>query len=114
MTRAGDLDRRVTIMRKGDPVDGEYGPQPGPGVPVAERVPARRLDLLPLKTERLGGVLRQSHKPARIQMRYVQGITSDMYLIMHDENDLVYQITSQPAEIGRRQLIEFTVAAYTT
>lgn len=114
MTRAGDLDRRVTVMRKGGTNDPEYGPQPGADVVVAARVPARRLDLLPLKTEQQGGVLRQSHKPTRIQMRYVPGVTSDMWLIMHDENDAIYQIMSQPAEIGRRQFIEFTAAAYTS
>ena len=112
MTRAGDLDRRVTVMRKGTTIDSEYGPQPGPDIVVAARVPARRLDLLPLKTEQTGGPIRQSHKPTRIQMRYVPNITSDMWLIMHDENDAVYQIMSQPAEIGRRQLIEFTAAAF--
>ena len=114
MTRAGDLDRRVTVMRKGAAVTGEYGPQPGAGVVVAARVPARRLDLLPMKTEQNEGPLRQSHKPTRIQMRYVPGITSDMWLVMHDENDTIYQIMSQPAEIGRRQLIEFTAAAFAT
>jgi hypothetical protein len=35
-----------------------------------------------------------------------------MWLVMHDENDALYQIMSQPAEIGRRQLIEFTAAAF--
>lgn len=113
MTRAGDLDRRVTVMRKGVTIDGEYGPQPGPDIVVAARVPARRLDLLPSRSmEANEGALRQSHKPTRIQMRYVPNITSDMWLIMHDENDAIYQIMSQPAEIGRRQLIEFTAAAF--
>lgn len=115
MTGAGQYDRRVTITRPGDPVDGEYGPQPGAPVVVASRVPARRLDTLPPRTmEETEGVLRQSHKPARLRMRYVRGVTSDMFVVMHDENDKVYQIMTQPAEIGRREALEFMIAAYTS
>lgn len=114
MTRAARYDRRITIMRPGDPVTGEYGPQPGEPVVVAARVPARRLDVLPLRSEERGTILRQSHKLARIEMRYLAGITSDMFIIMHDENDTKYQIWSQPAEIGRREAIEFMAAAYTS
>lgn len=113
MTGAGQYDRRITVMRPGVVEDGEYGPQPGEPVVVAARVPARRLDNLPPRsTESNEGPLRQSEKPARIRMRYVPGVTSDMQIIMHDENDRVYQIMTQPAEIGRREAIEFVASAF--
>ena len=112
--RAGQLDRRLTIERQDLTDDPLYGPQPGGWVAVAERVPAQKWDDLPSGTEATAGGLRLSHRPARVRIRYMRGITSDMRVIMHEETDEAYEITSTPAEIGRREWLEFTIRAYST
>lgn len=114
MTRAGDLDRRITIMAPGSHEDGEYGPQPGEPVVVAARIPARRLDSLPTRSEEQNQALKLSHKPGRIRIRYRNDITSDMFVIMHDEGDRKYQISSWPAEVGRREWLDFAVEAFSS
>lgn len=112
--RAGELDRRITIMKPGAPVDGEFGPQPGAPTVFAARVPAQVLDDLPSKTEAQGGALRKAEKPSRVRIRYARGITSDMYIILHGEVDTVHQIAAPPAEIGRRDWTEFPIVEYTS
>lgn len=111
--RAGELDRRITIERPTF-VDGEYGEQPGPWEVVAARIPAQRYDKLPSKSETVTDNLKQAILPARLRIRYMRGLTSDMRIIMHDETDVIYQISGGPAEIGRREWIEMMITAYST
>lgn len=111
--RAGQMDCRITIERPGT-VTGAYGPQPGGWVPVAARVPAQVLDTLPSKGEAVKEGLAQATRPARLRMRYMRGITSDMRVILHGETDQVFQIVGGPAELGRRQWLEMTIEQYST
>lgn len=115
--RGGQLDRRITIQRPALVDDPVYGPQPGGWEVVAERVPAQLMDDLPSKSERTEGGLRIAERPARVRVRYLRGITSDMKITLHDgadaSGDVDFQIAGGPAEIGRREWTEFTVKAYT-
>lgn len=112
--KGGDLDRRITIMVPGTVVDGEFGPQPGAPTVFAARVPAQVQDVLPSKAETQDGVLRMAERPARLRMRYMRGITSDMVVIVHGETDTKHQISAGPAEIGRREWLELTIKEYTS
>jgi head-tail adaptor len=112
--RAGELDRRITIERPASVDDPIYGPQPGGWEVVAARIPAQRRDDLPSNTESTPNGLRLSDSPARLRIRYRRDITSDMRVIMHDQDDRVYQISSTPAEIGRREWTEFTIREYSS
>lgn len=114
--RGGQLDRRITILGPTEVEDPVYGPQPGPYAPIArgERVPAQRQDELPSNSESVTNGLRQAYRPARLRIRYRPDITSDMRIVMHDENDKVYEISGGPAEIGRREWIEVTIREYST
>lgn len=114
--KAGDLDRRITLQRPPAVVDSEYGPQQGPGIwPVfVARIPAQVWDDLPSKSETIQGGLTLADRPARVRVRYLRGVTSDMRVIVHNEVDEVYQISGGPAEIGRREWIEFTIKGYTS
>lgn len=114
MITGGQFDRRITIQRPGVEVDGEYGPQPGEWETVFARVPAQVWDTLPGNAERTGQAINLSEKPARVRMRYVRGITSDMRIIIHNEVDTIHQISAGPAEIGRREYIEFTVREFSS
>lgn len=114
--RGGQLDRRITILAPTVIDDPEYGPQPGPYAPIikGERIPAQRQDELPSNSESVGNGLRMAYKPARLRIRYRPDITSDMRIVMHDENDKLYEISGGPAEIGRREWTEVTIREYST
>lgn len=112
--RGGQLDRRVTIQRPAEVVDDIYGPQPGGWEDVAARVPAQVWDDLPSKSETVQGGLRMADRPARVRIRYMRGLSSDMRIVVHNEVDEVFQISGGPAEIGRREWTEFTIRAYTS
>lgn len=115
--RAGALDRRITLRAPADIDDPLYGPQPGGWRTFLERIPAQVLDDLPSRTETTEGTMRMSGHPARVRIRYVDGVTSDMQMLLHrrrDEPDRVYEITSTPAEIGRREWLEFTVKEFSS
>lgn len=116
--RAGDLDRRITIMAPSVVEDGEYGPQPGAPVVFAARVPAQVQDVLPSKSETQDGVLQLGEMPSRVRIRFMRGITTDMHILLHDEVDQTkstkHEIAGGPAEIGRREWTEFMIREYTS
>lgn len=115
--RGGQLDRRITILAPGPDVDrGEYGPQPGEYTPIVKgvRIPARRVDTRPSNAESVGDGLRMAFKPSILHLRYRPDITSNMRVIMHDEADRLYEMTSEPAEIGRREWLEISLREYST
>lgn len=114
MIRPGQLDRRITIERPTIVEDPVYGPQPGPWVAVAARVPAEVKDDLPGRSEQVQAGLLMSDRPARVRIRYMRGLSSDMRIVLHGETDVVFQISGGPAEIGRREWTEFTVRNYST
>ena len=110
--KAGDLDRFITIERPASVEDPLYGPQPGGWAVVAARVPAQVRDDLPSKSESSEAGIEVASRPARVRIRYMRGLSPDMRIIVHNETDEIFQITGGPAEIGRRQWIEFTVKAF--
>jgi head-tail adaptor len=114
--RAGILYRRITIQRPVTVVDTEYGPQDGGWQDVVSRLPAQVLDVLPSQAESNENGLRVADRPARVRIRYLRGLTSDMRVIVHREPDLdeVYEISGGPAEIGRREWTEITIKAYSS
>lgn len=113
--RAGALDDRITIQRPITAPDPEYGLQPtDEWETVYARLPAEVQDNLPSKSESVRGGLRQATRPARVRIRYLRTITSDMRVIVHGEVDEVFQITGGPAVLGRREWTEFTIEAYTS
>lgn len=111
--RAGQLDRRITIESQST-IDGDYGPQPGPWVAFASRIAAQVQDTLPGKSESVRQGIKINAQPARIRVRYRTGITSDMRVIVHGATDRTMQIIAGPAEIGRREWLEFVVTEYST
>lgn len=95
-------------------VDGDYGPQPGGWTTFAARIPAQVQDALPSKSESVQQGLRIATRPARIRIRYRAGITSDMRIIVHGATDRTMQITAGPAEIGRREWLEFMAEEFSS
>lgn len=109
------LDREVSVEQKSVTVDA-YGTDvvawiplsPLPGSPVAaERFYAEVQDALPSRSEALAQGLRVTRKLTRVRMRWRNDITSAMRITVHGDTDTVYQIVSEPAEVGgRKNLIE--------
>jgi head-tail adaptor len=114
-------DCRLRIER---PVPDESFDGAGSGTwePVAE-VWANVQDVKPSRGERLAEGLNVATRPARIRIRHRAGIDSSMRaLIGHYVNgendqrewvtDRTVQIITEPAELGRREAIEFMVESY--
>lgn len=115
--RGGQLDRLITFYRPATVDDPVYGPQPGGWeVFATPRMPAQLVDALPSKSESTDGAIRVAGRPARVRIRYLRGITSDMKVVLHDGadpgDDIEFKIAGGPAEIGRREWTEITVEAF--
>lgn len=110
----GAMDRRITIQRPATVVEPVYGPLESGWQNVVERLPAQVWDSLPSQSESVQGGLRMADRPARVRIRYMRGLTSDMRIIVHNEVDEVFEISGGPAEIGRREWTELTIRAYST
>lgn len=111
---AGNQDRRITLQRQ-QVADGEYGPQPTgewENAPGFVRIPAQVQDNLPSKSEQVSNGMRLAERVARVRMRWARGVTSDMRVVVHNDVDEIFQLSSPPAEIGRRQWLEFVITEY--
>lgn len=106
---AGELDRRITFERKtiDDSFDGA-GSETWEAVFIG--VPAQVRDVLPGRSEAVMNGLATTTNPARVRIRWREGITSDMRIIYGSR---VLQIVSGPAELGRRGGLEMLAEEYT-
>ena len=104
---AGRFDRRITIERP-TADDGFDGAGSGTWTLVGEAW-AHVQDMLPSRGERLADGMNIASRPARVRMRYRTDITPDMRFVMGDR---VMQIVAGPAELGRREAIEFMAEDY--
>ena len=112
--RAGQLDQRITLERKTVTQDPDYGTEVVTWTVFASRIAAQVQDVLPSRAETAGQGIALATQPARIRIRYLAGITSDMRVVVHGATDRLMQITAGPAELGRRERTEFMVAHYST
>jgi head-tail adaptor len=104
---AGKLSRRVRIE---SPVADTSLDGAGSGTwSLVAEVWAEVQDALPSRSERLVDGLNIAARPARLRIRWRADITSDMRFVMGDR---VMQIVSGPAELGRRDGLEFMVEDY--
>lgn len=104
---AGQLDRFIRIERPA-PDESFDGAGSGTWQLVAE-VWANVQDALPSRAERLGEGISITARPARVRIRFRAGVTPDMRFVWGDR---VMQIVSGPAELGRREALEFMVEDY--
>jgi head-tail adaptor len=68
-------------------------------------------DMLPSRGERLADGINVATRPARLRMRWREGMTSDMRFVLGSR---IMQIVAGPAELGRRDGLEFMVEEYST
>ena len=107
----GRLDRYVRVEKKQVTNNADYGTEV---VTWVEHVLAfaRVMDVTTRMQEETEQNLRQLKRPCRVTMRYDNTITADMRLVMLDDDNRIIQIVSSPAELGRREAIEFFAEEY--
>jgi SPP1 family predicted phage head-tail adaptor len=108
--KPGDLDRRITFEQRSTSQDATYGTQTLSWTTVAT-VWAQVRDVLPSRAEDIADNVSIARRPARIRIRYRTGLDSTMRI---DIGGRKLRITAGPAEIGRREGIEFMAEEYST
>lgn len=105
---ARTLDRQLRIER---PVADKLPDGAGSGTweMVDDGVWAQVQDALPSRAEQMADGINVASRPARVRMRYRDDVTAAMRFVMDDR---VMQIVAGPAEIGRRDGLEFMVMDY--
>lgn len=104
--RIGDLDRQIRFERLDDATDQNFGGSTQQWVPVAT-VWAQVQDVLPSRAETVQQNAEITSIPARIRIRWRPGLTSAMRIVVLGQYPRTMQIVSGPAELGRRQWLEF-------
>jgi SPP1 family predicted phage head-tail adaptor len=109
--RVGKLDRYIRIEQKSITEDPDYGA----GLETwttYKHAWASIEDVTTKMQESTNSDLRQLKQPCRVMLRYDSNIDVTMRIVMLDRDDRILQIVSQPAEIGRREAIEFMAENY--
>lgn len=101
------LDRRVRIER---PIADDSFDGAGSGHwELVDEVWAEVQDMLPSRADRLPQGIDVNTRPARIRIRFREDITHDMRFVMDGR---IMEITAGPAELGRREGLEFAAKEY--
>lgn len=112
--RAVTLDQRIRIEIKQVTQDTDYGTQNVAWVEFAT-VWAEVQDVLPSSSaESQAAGIRIEKRPARIRTRYLAGVSSDMRVVLLNRDNRMLQIVSGPAELGRKDALEFMAEEYST
>ncbi|OGB26195.1 MAG: hypothetical protein A3I66_00650 [Burkholderiales bacterium RIFCSPLOWO2_02_FULL_57_36] len=111
--KLGKLDQRIRIEVSQMAQDPNYGTPVAAWVPFAT-VWAQVQDVLPSKAESQTSGMRVASRPARIRTRYLVGVTTGMRVVQLSRGNRVLQIVSGPAELGRKEGLEFMAEEYST
>ncbi|PZO77075.1 MAG: head-tail adaptor protein [Sphingomonas taxi] len=114
---ARKLDRRILIQR---PIPDESFDGAGSGQwGDIDAVWASVEDALPSRGERLADGINVASRPARVRMRYRDDVTAAMRFVLlrkvgevWEPSGRIMQIIAGPAELGRRDGLEFMVEEY--
>lgn len=116
MRLAHELKERVTILQRIDVEDPDDGTRRPTWVPLAT-VWASVKDILPARGETEAHGVTQAMLPKRVRIRFRVGITSEMRFQYRDPatlTDQIMRINSGPAELGRREGMEFRAEVLST
>lgn len=108
--RIAKLDRYVRVEQKSVTQDSDYGSEVVTWT-LYKNAWASILDVTSKMQESTNSDLRQLKQPTRVQMRYDATIDVTMRLLVVDTGRIL-NIVSQPAELGRREAIEFMAENY--
>jgi SPP1 family predicted phage head-tail adaptor len=102
----GKLDRYIKIQQKTITNDADFGSEVVTWTDYVT-VWANIEDVMTNNQEKTKSDLRLLTRPCKVKMRYDSTIDATMRIVMLDRGDRILQIVSKPAEIGRREGIEF-------
>lgn len=108
---AGSLDRTITLLQRSAGRDPKYNTPNGGWTAFAENIAASVQDFVPSRGERLADGINITMRPSRVRIRYREGVTSAMRVLYRGET---LEIATRPAELGRRDGLEFIVQAIST
>lgn len=108
------FNRLITIEHKTVTRDPDYGTEIIAWATFISRIAANWQDALPSKSEQVQQGVHIATHPARVRLRYLPGVTSDMRIVLHGSPDKTFQITGGPAQIGRMEYLELMVEEYST
>lgn len=104
---ASRLNRRILIER---PIaDRAFDGAGSGGWERVDEVHAEVRDVLPGRLDRAAEAFLTMTRPSRIRIRYRTDITPDMRFVFEGR---IMRIISGPAELGRREAVEFLVQEY--
>lgn len=107
----GQFDRYIRFEQKSVVQDNDYGSEIVTWVKYKECW-ANVQDITTRMQESTVNNLRLMKHPCKITVRYDAGIDSTMRIVALDDNNKILQIVTKPAEIGRREAMEFTAEDY--
>lgn len=107
---AGRRDRRITFM-KAERTQDEYGGRTEGGFEPFVTVWAEVQDILPSRAERVEDSVSMARRPCRIRILYRPDLTSDMQI---EYAGRTLHIISGPAELGRKEGLEFVAEELST
>lgn len=108
--KASTLDRRITIQSRSESQDPTYGTDVVTW-PTLATVWANVQDMLPSRGERIADGISVARRPCRIRIRYRSDVTSDMRVVIGSRT---LRIVTMPAELGRREGLEFVAEEITS
>lgn len=109
--RVGQLDRYIRIEHQSVVKDPDYGSEVVTWATYKECW-AQVSDITTRSQEATNSDLRLLKRPCKITVRYDDGINSTMRIVMLDRGNRLLEIVSKPAEIGRREAMEFMAEDY--
>lgn len=106
---------RIRIEAPGAGSDLDYGTpiNAGAWIPLAE-VWAEVQDVMPSRSEEVKAGLRLANDTARVRIRYLDGITSDMRIVELTGPKRTLSIIGGPAALGGRRELEFMVERFSS
>lgn len=105
-----NLNTRCEIQYKVVTQDANYGTEVITWTLLAA-VWCEKQDLLPSRSESVQNGVAVSTGRSRIRMRFREDIDTSMRCII---KDITYQIVAEPAELGRREHIEFVIEKHSS
>lgn len=109
--QVGKLDRYIRIEKKTVIKDANYGSEVISWDTYKECW-ANVQDITTRMQESTNNDLRLLKQPCKVLVRYDNGIDATMRIVMLDRDNRILQIVTKPAEIGRKEAMEFTAEDY--
>ncbi len=111
----GSLDRKITLWQRSPGRDPAYNTPSGQWVPFAKDVWASVQDFLPSRGERVAIGIDLAMQPKRVRFRWRPGVLSSMRVTQGtDPIEKAIEIVAGPAELGRRDGLEFVAQEIST